>query len=227
MRNVTGYLIRGRLIQTIERDYRFSTWENIKRFGRSPAFSTIVFYPLLSALIGLHYSAIQIPFIGIFMNLSGSAMLKLYLLYFGLLFLFIGSIMYTAFCPEFFKIYENSLEYVKSNLQVHKLVAPATDVLRFTARRLEEHGDCLEIIHPAARERLSRSICDIRGKIDTKTELDDQITAEWLIAHWHFMMRSMPLRRLAIFISYVIGLFLISMLSLVSVTQTVMSIIHR
>ena len=178
----------------------------------------IDFLPLVSVIIGLQGTLAGIPFLHLEIPLGKLAATKVYLFYFSLSFLFAGSFIY-SWCPEFIKRYENSLEFIKADLKVHMLTAPMIDVVRLAERRLREHGPCISLINPGAEVRFRAAILDLQTSVRTDKIISEETAAEFMMAHWNFMMRSMPIRRMFSIGAYWIGLILLGISMCISVCQ--------
>lgn len=98
------------MLDRVASTWRFSSWERLRRLGRSPVFTSIIFFPLVTAVIGMNRTLISVPLLGVHFSLEPWYAFKLHLFYFGLAFLFGGSAFFAYQCPEFIKRYENSLE---------------------------------------------------------------------------------------------------------------------
>jgi hypothetical protein len=77
----------------------------------------------------LNKSVVGLPIFGSSFAISPEQAVRIYMLYFSLLSLFLGSVLYAFRCSEFFKRYENVLMYVNSEIDVLTLPAPAREVL--------------------------------------------------------------------------------------------------
>jgi hypothetical protein len=201
-------------------DYHRTSWEVLRRLGRSPAFSSIVFYPLVAGLISFNQSAVSIFFIEGWFSLNTSLVWRMYSFYAALMLLFIGSIFYAFWCPEMLKRYENSLEYGKSELDILSHPVFCADVHGFIERRLDTHHSAIGRFAP----HLCRNLRDALKAVDNEITADrgrisEAAVSAMMLAHWQFMNRAYPWGRLVVFMSYWAGLGLLFFVSLLSVLE--------
>ena len=211
----------GCLYKKVAGTYTLTGWEYIRRIGQSPAFASIVFYPLVASFLTLHGKTRTILFLPFPIDLS----LRVHFLYWALFFLFMGTSIYAARCPWMFKRYNNHLEYAKSVLDILKHPTFASDTTRFIERRLKAFQRDVEDLHPAAARQLEEAIEKVRTATADRTvgHVPEGVIAPLLLAHWQFMNRARPRSRVLIFALYVIGLFLIGIISFFSVGDVLRS----
>jgi hypothetical protein len=207
-------------LDSLAANYHQTSWEVLRRLGRSPAFSSVIFYPVVAGLISFNQSAVSILFIEGWVSLNTSLMVRMYLLYVSLLCMFIGSIFYAFKCPEMIKRYENSLEYGKSELAILTQPVFCTDVYHFIGRRLDVHGASVEPLTPHLCEKLRDALKVVNRELAAGTErISESAVTAMMLAHWQFMNRAHPFERLVVFLSYWTGFILLSLVSLVSVFE--------
>lgn len=202
------------MIRRIASDYHLSSWEMIRRKGRSPAFASIVFFPIIITIVSLNSTLVILPIIGARFQLPLWAAAKLYVFLAGVAALSLGSSLYAWRCPEFFKRYENSIEYIKSEGEILRLVAPHAEVVGLCERRLAFHRPEIQLLHARSVKRLEAAIKQSREVVSHKALIDPQIVAELLQAHWLFMSPSWGRTRAWVTLSYIVGLVLITVATL-------------
>jgi hypothetical protein len=211
----------GRLYKWLAGQYTLTGWEYIRRLGRSPAFGSIVFYPLVASFLTLGDKAQTVLFLPFPIDVSS----RVHLFYWALFALFLGTSFYAFRCPGMFNRYDNHLEYAKSELDILRHPAFAADIAKFIERRSEAYKNEVGNLHPAAVRRLQEGIEKIQaaigdGPIDYVPE---SALAPLLLAHWQLMNRARPISRVVIHALYVIGLILIAFVSLLSVGDVLRS----
>jgi hypothetical protein len=182
-------------------------------------FRSYFIFPFIAALVNFNGNFARVPLLGIWWEMPILAATKVYLFYFGLLFLFLGSFLDAWRCPEFIKRYENSLEYVKSELDVLVIPATAETVIKFTIRRLEQHRPTVGKLHDSSVQSLDSAIQEVSNQISARISLEKNPVSAWMFAHWTFMTRSFPLTRAWTTIFYLCGIGLIGLVSALSVVQ--------
>jgi hypothetical protein len=203
--------------------YTTTGWEYIRRLGRSPAFGSIVFFPLVASFLTLSGKA-KILFLPFPLDVSW----RVHLFYWALFLLFVGSSFYAWRCPGMFNRYDNHLEYAKSELEILKHSTFARDTTKFIERRLNRHKGEVEHLHPAAVRQLEDAIKKVQAAIEDKSDgcVPESVLAPLLLAHWQFMNRADPRSRVAIYALYAMGLTLIAIVSVLSVGDVLLSYVR-
>lgn len=225
-----GREIRMKKAQWVRRSFRFllpifcyaPRWEYIRRIRRSPAFGSIVFFPIIAAILIISNNGIEILNFRLYFGVP----INIHLFYWAIFCLFFGTTLYYLRCPDMFVRYETKFDYVKSELEILRQPIFAANTINFIERRLREFGRQVRFLESASVENLERAICKIKDGIErqkddksTKHLLDSHDISELLLAHWRFMNRARLLTRLLIAIFYNLGLMLIALITLRSVSR--------
>lgn len=209
------------MFHQIAKNFHLSSWEYLRRLGRSPVFGSIIFFPVVSAVISIHWKFVDIPLLGIGFDTSGYQIAKIYLLYFGFAFLFFGSVVFSYYCPEFMKRYDNSIQYLDAEMSAMRCLPTIRMIHRFVKKRQLKHQNDIAKLDLSSVERLNIAVDDIEVLVSTGQNPDDDRVSELMLAHWEFMSRAFPRARAIIYLLYVIGLCLLSLVTLMGIVETI------
>jgi len=196
-------------------------WEYIRRIRRSPAFGSIIFYPLIASLLTLNGNAQTILFLPFPIELS----VRGHLMYWALLFLFVGTSLYTFFCPGMFIRYETHLDYANAEIKTLTIPVFCENTAKFVKFRLFKYRVQVIRFRPDIVNRLTDAlnITESQCKSNEHLYVPENSVAEMMLAHWKFMNRVHPNIRVTIFLSYIIGLLFIALIGAISVIDVVCS----
>lgn len=196
-------------------------WEYIRRIRRSPAFGSLIFYPLVASLLTLSGNMQNILFLPFPLEVST----RVHLLYWSLLFLFLGTALYAMFCPGMFVRYDTHLDYANAEIKVLVIPIFCKNTIGFVNLRLCQHRDQVNKFRPDIVDRLEKAINAVESQIKSCPDslISDNVVAEMMLTHWKFMNRVRPEIRVAIFVFYCLGIGLIAIISAISVFDVLRS----
>jgi hypothetical protein len=197
---------------TFGSDYRMSSWEYIQRIGKAPVFGSIIFFPVVSAALRIEGN-VQILFFPMALGW------KMHLLYWGLFCLFVGSILFTWHCPGMFKRFATHHDYAKSQIETLSIPVFALNSAKFVGDRLEEHSSQVRQFEKNHIDNLKVSIKSVEQQGKLGESIPVNIIAEFMLCHWKFMNRSLPRWRVAIALSYGVGLSFLVVVSAASFAE--------
>lgn len=182
---------------------RLSSWELLGRFGRPPLNLALILFPVVGTVPVLAGAGSLAPMPVPFVLLHG-----------GLGLLFVGVCLYRWWAPELAQRYQDSFDYVRTELEVI-LIAPAAKAnLRTMQRQLARYGRGLAAIHPECVERLTQDLAAIEGRLLGEALPDPATAAEWMLASWLFTTHIRPFIRSVVALCYGLGLLLLTTASL-------------
>lgn len=196
-------------------NYSLTSWEYIQRVGKAPVFGSIIFFPIISAAlrfdgsIRFYFFPVTLPW-------------KMHILYFGLFFLFVGSLMFAYHCPGMFKKFLTHHDYARSEIETLSVPVFALNSAEFIRRRLKEHRQQVSRLDKNHIDNLESALSSVEeaAKI-VKDSMPINDVAQLMLCHWKFMNRSLPGWRVAIFISYSLGLSFLVAVSALSFVEVI------
>jgi hypothetical protein len=196
-------------------------WEYIRRIRRSPAFGSIIFYPLVASLLTLSGNTQTIILLPFPIDVS----VRIHLLYWSLFSLFVGTSLYTFFCPAMFIRYETHLDYAQAELKILTVPAFCKNTAAFVESRLRKYRDDVAKFRPDIVCRLQSALDNmaLRDRDHESRPICEDSVAEMMLAHWKFMNRVYPKVRVLIFVFYIIGIALIALIGAASVIDVLFS----
>jgi len=225
-------IVRGTVSIVRGTDSR-SGWEYLRRIRRSPVFGSIVFFPILSALLTLgeqlsntfdliafHFSTASNQSAPISEICDPSSLqpnfdfpLRLHIFYWSLFSLFLGTVIYTARCPDMFIRYGSKFDYASGETEILRHPAFARRTLEFVDGRLADFGPAVNSFAPKVVDDLRMASRKLSRELDRNNGAIDPIfITEFISAHWSFMNRARRFSRALIQILYYLGIILIGVL---------------
>jgi hypothetical protein len=185
---------------------RWPSWADLRTIGNSGAVRAAIVVPVIGYLIILNSSVAD------FLKLHGIEPVnhplswwdrlwgtKLYLIYFGLMFLGLGSAVYQWKCPHFVKKYPDWTDYVAGT-------APHTD---------------------SSQHEVLAGIVGANYYMDNFTGTADDRLQRYLHAHYSLMSNDVPAWRVVTFIFFGLGFFLLSIPSAMTAIRVAIALIHN
>lgn len=202
-----------------------SGWEYIRRIRRSPVFGSIVFFPLLASFLTLGGRTKGFLFFPFPIDVS----LRVHILHWAMLCLFIGSLLYTRFCPDMFVRYETRFDYAKSEMGMLIYPAFARRTVDFVERRLSEFGPDIKEYAPSVVRNTTAAVREINKALnnDSSRMLDNIIISELVTTHWSLMNRSHRKIRVTINLLYYLGIVLVGLIVIISIFDVLSSYSRR
>lgn len=191
------------LARLASRVSRLSNWELLGRFARPPLNLALILFPVVSVVPVLAGAGSLAPMPVPFVLLHG-----------GLGLLFVGVCLHRWRAPELVQRYQDSFDYVRTELEV-VLLEPATKAsLRVMARQLARYRHGLMMIHPECVLRLTHALAVIERSTCEDGPPDRTGIAEWMLASWLFTTHIRPLARGVVAFCYGAGILLLAAASL-------------
>ena len=200
------------------RRFHLTAWEMIRRREQSKVFQSTLLLPVLSTLLALIYSGIDLPLE--FLDVEGHSSARLAIFYIAILALSVGELVFQLRVPHMIRRYENKLEYIKSEVEVLKFPAAFRAVASLIDRRLDEHGAILNLTEPRVATEL-RSELDRPKQLHLDSEeLSGNDISQLMVLHWDMMNMCLPFERVAIFYLFRLGVFLFSLATALSIVPS-------
>lgn len=189
-------------------------WSTLRAIGNSPAVKMTIFIPLIGYMVIFNENILRYVQLSeyIFGNdvatgAGAHVSLRLIVIYFGLSFLAVGSIIYQLFCPVEVKRFKTSIDYI---------AAARSNIGEFALRRIEDRltrqlGEPNESFGEFAAVRdFAEGRNAEWGEIDARERALVKGEVTVLDANFRKLNESSFSARLATFVFYIIGFILLS-----------------
>jgi hypothetical protein len=207
----------------------FPDWNRLSLIGTSKVISLTIFVPFIGYLILfnnelVNYFVLSSELVGTPDTTSGlgnETILRLYFLYYGLIFLGLSSIIFSFLCPDVIKDHKTEFGYINDELkisttervapiarEVKENLSPKSDGVKYLDSFTSSFNNAHDIAFKQFNTGLAKNI-DFQGVMNEQKSIEAKAYTNILKLNWDYHNTSKIASRVLLSILYTVGFILV------------------